>query len=167
MKIFLENYPERKMFAHPYHLLKELVCKKFKVVLTSRDVDTIENANKSVASFFIDEIIGCQQWTPCSRGKITSLFFKSEETIRFSMRTTPPTWGVDFTTLSIKPLKSTPYNLENCLMIIGYYVWFVLSGWQHEHRYWPKIYVLLTDELEKSTRRCVCTHAVSNGLIRF
>ena len=50
-----------KMFAHPYQLIKELVCKKFKVVLISMDVDIIENANKSTASLFIDEIIGCEQ----------------------------------------------------------------------------------------------------------
>ena len=50
-----------KMFAHPYQLLKELVCKKITVVLISMDVDMIENANKSISSLFIDEIIGCEQ----------------------------------------------------------------------------------------------------------
>ena len=88
------------MFAHLYQLLKELVCKKSKMLLISMDDDMIENTNKSISSLFIDEIIGCEQWKPCSRGKINALFLKSDETIRFSMRTNLPL-GVDYTSLSI------------------------------------------------------------------
>ena len=50
-----------KMFAHPYQLVKELVCKNFKVVLFSMDDDMIENAIKSISPLFIDETVGCEQ----------------------------------------------------------------------------------------------------------
>ena len=87
------------------------------MILLSMDVDMIENGDKSISSLFIDEIIGCEQWTPCSRAKITSLFLKSDDTIRFSMRTNPP--GSILQVYQLIPPKSTPYNLENYLMIIG------------------------------------------------
>ena len=97
-----------KMFAHPYQS-NELVCKKFKVVLISMDDDTIENSNKSISSLFIDEIIGCEQWTPCSRWKINSLFLKSDETIQHANK--PPIWGSVFQAHRL----ITPTSRANCV----------------------------------------------------